>query len=115
MKQRTLFLFTTLFLLLYGAAAQQKIISGIVKDSHSDERLPFISVYFKGTQVGRSTDSAGTFSLFLKDWPSDTLEFTSVGYQPYKLFIDKSKDSIYAVIMMERGKFNEEVVFKIQV
>lgn len=115
MKQKSALFLITLFFLLCGARAQQKIISGIVKDSHSDERLPFISVYFKGTQVGRSTDSAGTFSLFLKDWPSDTLEFTSVGYQPYKLFIDKSKDSIYATIMMERGKYNEEVVFKIKV
>jgi hypothetical protein len=116
MKQKTALFLTCLsfifFLPLFG---QVKIISGIVKDSHSDERIPFASVSFTGSTIGKLTDSAGSFSFYLNDWPGDTLVFTSVGYQPFKFAIDKSKDSIYTIIQMERGTFNEGVTFKIKV
>src|SRR5215204_4693150 len=87
-----------LALLLFFAGtgiAQQKIISGIVKDSHSDERIPFASVSFKKTTIGKLTDSAGHFSFFLNSWPSDTLEITCVGYQPY-FFCDQSFKRFYS-------------------
>lgn len=110
-----MFLFAALFFVIDPALCQQKIISGIVKDSHSDERVPFASVYFSNSTIGKLADSAGTFTFSLNKWPSDTLQITSVGYQPFKFVIDKNKDSIYAVISMERGKFNEGVTFKIKV
>ncbi len=97
------------------AFSQTKIISGTVRDSHSDEPVPFASVYFKGTQTGKLTDSAGNFVLVLNAWPTDTLEFSSVGYQSYKLFIPPSKDSLLVFIKMEPGTFNAAVSVKIKV
>jgi Family of unknown function (DUF5686)/CarboxypepD_reg-like domain len=106
-----------LFFLFFSEAtiAQRKLITGLVKDSHSDERIPFASISFKNTTIGKLSDSAGTFSFYLNNWPSDTLEITCVGYQPYRLFIDKRKDSILAMISMERGSFNEGARVKIKV
>jgi hypothetical protein len=115
MKKNSALLLSFVFFLSANHGSGQKIISGIVKDSHSDERIPFASISFTGTTIGKLTDSAGTFTFILNSWPSDTLEFSSVGYQPFKFFINKTKDSIYAVILMEPGKFNEGVVFKIKV
>jgi hypothetical protein len=40
---------------------------------------------------------------------------TSVGYQPYKLFILKSLDSITVEITMERGTFNEGAKVKTKI
>jgi hypothetical protein len=95
--------------------AQKKIISGVIKDSHSDERVPFASVSFKNSTVGKLSDSSGSFSFYLNSWPSDTLEITCVGYQPFTFFIDKTKDSILINAMMERGTFNEGAKVKVRV
>ncbi len=98
-----------------SAQAQKKIISGTVKDSHSEERIPFASVSFRNSTVGKLTDSSGYFSFYLNNWPSDTLEITCVGYQPFFLVINKNKDSILTAIPMERGTFIEGVKVKVKV
>src|SRR4029453_1923934 len=93
----------TLLTLAFGLHAQKKIIFGRIKDFHSDEAIPFASVYFKGTTTGMLSDSSGAFLFSFNQWPSDTLEITCVGYQPYRLYLDPAKDSITSVIWMERG------------
>ena len=105
-----LFLFVTL-----PALTQKKIIAGFVKDSHSEERIPFASISFKHSTIGKLSDSAGYFAFYLGQWPSDTLEITCVGYQPFYLAINPSSDSITANILMERGTFNEGVRVRVKV
>ncbi|HKC34764.1 MAG TPA: carboxypeptidase-like regulatory domain-containing protein, partial [Chitinophagaceae bacterium] len=94
-KTRNLYIFL-LFLLLPGmpALSQRKILAGVVKDAHSDEPVPFASLQFINSTVGKLSDSSGAFIFNLSQWPSDTLEITCVGYQPYKLFILSSLDSM---------------------
>ena len=94
---------------------QSKFISGVVKDSHSEERVPFASVSFKNSTVGKLTDSSGAFSFYLNKWPSDTLEITCVGYQPFRIQIPLQKDSLQLNIMMERGTFNDGATVRIKV
>jgi hypothetical protein len=98
-----------------SAFSQKKVITGIVKDYNSEERVPFASVYFQNTTVGKLTDSSGSFSFYLDAWPSDTLLITCVGFQPYKLFLPRDKDSFLLEIPMERGTFNEGVRVKTKV
>jgi hypothetical protein len=104
---RKLYFFILLQLPGMLVVSQQKIISGIVKDSHSFEHIPFASVQFMNSSTGKLTDSSGSFAFYLSRWPSDTLLITCVGYQPYKLFIPSSRDSILIEIIMERGTFTE--------
>ncbi len=118
MRRRTIYQLLSILLLqaLAGTAwGQTKIISGIVKDSHSDERIPFASVSFKNSTVGKLTDSAGHFSFYLNNWPSDTLEITCVGYQPFRFALNRGKDSILLQIPLERGTFNEGVRVRVKV
>jgi len=116
MKLPRCFLFFIIVILAaVTAPAQQKIISGVIKDSHSEEAVPFASVSFKNTTIGKLSDSSGSFSFFLTNWPSDTLEITCVGYQPFKYAINKTKDSILLHIEMERGTFNEGAVVKTRI
>jgi hypothetical protein len=93
-------------------ASAQKTIRGIVKDAHSEEPVPFASIQFKGTNIGVVSDTAGRFSFSLPQYPSDTLLFTCVGFQPYQLFIKKDTLDMTVTIPMERGGFNETVIIK---
>src|ERR1700704_3659431 len=102
-------------LIAISVCSQTKILSGIVRDSHSDEHIPFASVSFKNTKAGKLTDSSGSFTFYYTKWPSDTLFITSVGYQPFTYVIDRGKDSITAEIMMERGTFIEGVRVRVKV
>ena len=106
-----------LFLLLPGmfAFSQRKILTGVVKDAHSEEPIPFASLQFINSTFGKLSDSSGSFEFNLAQWPSDTLEITCVGYQPYKLFIPANLDSIRIDIIMERGTFNEGANVKTKV
>ena len=97
------------------AHAQKKTITGTVKDIHSEERVPFASVSFKNTTIGKLTDSAGQFIFILNEWPADTIEITCVGYQPFYFAIQKGKDTILADIRMERGTFNDGVKVRVKV
>ena len=115
-KQYPLLLLFMLFLIAETPlSAQTKIIRGIAQDSHSEERIPFASVSFKNTTIGKLTDSSGTFTFYLNEWPSDTLEITCVGYQPYRYIIDRKKDSIIVTFNMERGTFNDGASVKVKV
>jgi len=110
-----LLLFFTLALVVNQASAQHKRISGTIKDSHSEEPIPFASVSFQQTTIGQLTDSAGGFSFHFDTWPADTLIITCVGYQPFFFPINKNKDSIQANLLLERGTFNEGVKVKAKV
>ena len=101
------------------ASAQNLIIRGVVKDVHSDERIPFASIQFKKSGIGKLTDSVGNFAFALNEWPKgDTLEVTYVGYQDNLFPIDSTvlskaeKNVLDVSIFMERGKYATEVVVK---
>ncbi len=104
--------------LAQSTQAQSKILKGIIKDAHSDERIPFASMKLKGAGTGRLSDSIGAFVFRFDHWPSDTIEITYVGYQDFELAIDsnlikKAKGDVIDIsILMERGKFTSEVVVR---
>ncbi len=106
-----------ILLLLLGSnfALAQKTIRGTVRDSHSEEPVPFASIQFQGTALGTISDSAGNFGLSANAWPSDTLTITRVGFQPYFLVLVPSKNDLTVTIPMDRGTFNENVVVKVKI
>ncbi len=108
----------SLAILSITVSAQTKIIKGVIKDGHSDERIPFASLQFKHAGSGKLTDSAGNFIISLEEWPADTLEITYVGYQDYSIpidsaFIAKAAGNIVELtILLERGKYASEVIVR---
>src|SRR5450631_3372802 len=97
------------FLLPAAALAQNKIIKGYIKDALSDERVPFASISFMNSGIGRLSDSAGNFIFHLAGWPSDTLLVTYVGYKDYKNFIgpdiikNAAGNEVSLIINLDRG------------
>ena len=103
------------FAVVPSGLSQSKILKGIIKDIHSDERIPFASIQFIKSGSGKLADSSGAFVFRLDRWPHDTLEITYVGYQDFKFPIDPTNikgDTLNVVVNMERGKYTAEVIVK---
>ncbi|MVT06832.1 DUF5686 family protein [Chitinophaga tropicalis] len=60
--------------------AQQYRISGVVRDAHSQEIIPFATLQFKGTATGMVSNASGTYLFELNNIPSDTLLVRVMGY-----------------------------------
>jgi hypothetical protein len=108
-------------LLLAGfhpAEGQTKWLKGIITDSHSDERIPFATIRFKKSGMGRLSDSAGAFEFRLNAWPKDTLEISYVGFQNNEIDLDSAwrrsggRDTLTLRISMQRGQYVNEVVVR---
>lgn len=108
-----------LFIFLFPEnSSAQKIITGKIRDRHSDEPVPFASLRLRSSGVGQSADSSGGFSLYVSEKRIDTLDVTSVGYQDYSVPINFSAikgDSLKLLIHMVPGKITGEVVIKSKV
>ena len=97
---------------------QSILLKGTIKDAHSDERIPFASIQLKQTHQGRLSDSAGNFAIRVEDVSLDSLIVTYVGYREYILILDsnllnkQSNGIIRFDILLERGKYTEEVIVK---
>jgi len=61
--------------------AQETVIRGKVTDAGSGDPLPFVNVYFKGTQNGATTDFEGNY-LIRTTQAGDSLLAAYVGYRP---------------------------------
>lgn len=85
-------------------------ITGIVRDSASQETLPNVSIYFKNTSNGTVTDLYGSFSLITKE--SGTLVISMVGYKEkvYKITANGKKRSLKVNLPMEYYGLDEIVV-----
>lgn len=104
------------FLLLCQFSSKaQKSIRGTVKDAHSEEVIPFVSIQFKGTSIGAISDSAGNFAFQLNQWPSDTLEFTRIGFAPFYLTLATDKNNFTVTVPLERGTLDEGVVVRVKI
>src|SRR5699024_10416595 len=62
-------------------------VSGVVTDAQSGEVLPGVNIMVKGTTIGTSTDSDGTFEFMVPSL-QDTLVFSFVGFQAQEVLID---------------------------
>ncbi|MEY3186879.1 MAG: hypothetical protein RL675_703, partial [Bacteroidota bacterium] len=112
--KRSKFLLLLLLVLnnIQPAHAQLKQIIGKIRDSHSEEAIPFASVQFKKSSMGKLSDSSGSFVFNLRNWPSDTLIVSYAGFEDFFLKIDTSLTNINVLIKLERRKSNNEVVVK---
>jgi hypothetical protein len=95
-----------------GVFGQLKELRGYVKDDHSDEPIPFATIGFRGSTVGRLSDSSGRFVFRFSRWPSDTIVITYAGFEETKIPIDTSKSSIDVLIRLQRERKIEGVIVK---
>jgi hypothetical protein len=73
----------------FPISAQYKI-SGIVKDAHTQEVIPFATLQFVGTNTGMVTDADGAYVFDLAAIPADSLLVRVMGYQRTVLFVNRN-------------------------
>ena len=102
-------LFFTVLAVLIGtvAFAQNVTVTGSVKDSSTDEVVPFASIQVKGTMTGASTDADGLFSMTV---PSNgVLVFSSLGYHSVEVPVE-GRTVINVVLTPDTETLNETIV-----
>ncbi|WP_238480290.1 SusC/RagA family TonB-linked outer membrane protein [Mangrovibacterium lignilyticum] len=104
---RSFCLVFALLLFFSGYAQAQKSITGVVTEKSTNEPIPGVSVFVKGTTIGTITDLDGNYAL---EVPADaqTLVFSFVGMTPQELPITGS--TINVSLEEEVSLFDEVVV-----
>jgi hypothetical protein len=94
MKKNLLYFFILVFILPMSAKAQFETFKdsvvqlyGLVMTADSLQGLPAVSVVVKGQNRGTITNDRGVFSIVVLK--GDQVEFTSVGYKPVTVSIEK--------------------------
>ena len=108
MKKAKLFLSVLFSLLAVGTFAQNKTVSGSVKDASTGEGVPFASVVVKGSATnGTSSDVNGAFSI---NAPANgTLVISAIGYETQEVAI-QSRTSIEVVLKVDTEFLEETVI-----
>jgi hypothetical protein len=104
---KTIFYLLLLNFIAVQVFAQSNIITGKITDRFG-EKVPSVSVVIKETGEGTTSDNDGRFRLTTKRPTPLTLEFTSVGFQAYKIRVT-SADEI-SVTLQGESMIGQEVV-----
>ncbi|SHN21390.1 SusC/RagA family TonB-linked outer membrane protein [Mucilaginibacter sp. OK098] len=110
MKLRNLLKLSCLLLLCFfvlPAMAQNKTITGKVTDSKDGSAMPGVSVGVKGTTIGITTDTNGSFSLSVPA-SATTLVFSFIGYD--KQEVDITGKSTANISMISTSTSLNEVI-----
>lgn len=105
------FIGVLLFLILVTLLQAQTItVTGLVKDAHNEEPVPFASVELKAAKRGTVTDSSGLFTITLEPSQQDSLLVTYVGYRRKAIAVAAFKDNQHLVINIERAEGQTAIV-----
>ena len=110
MGKKIVFLLASLFT-VWIANGQNTIIKGVVTDSITGERLPYVSLIFKGTTIGTATDGDGNFS-FSALTDVKNLEVSYLGYDRKEVKVIPGKTNNLKIKLAPNGITLNEVVVK---
>ena len=92
------------------AAAQEATpqkVTGRVTDLDTNDGMPGVSVYIKGTQTGSTTDVNGNYDISVPK--GSTLVFTMVGYEKQEILIE-NQTTINIALKVSVTSLDEVVV-----
>jgi hypothetical protein len=103
-------LFTlTIILTALIASAQDIVIIGQVLSADNSQPLEAANVWFKGTNIGCSTNEEGFFMLRSAE-PQRTLIASVVGYKQRQIKLDYGKDQMIHIYLREDVSLLDEVI-----
>ena len=89
--------------------AQDIVIIGQVMSAVDGEPLEAANVWFKGTDLGTTTNKDGFFML-RSPIPQEKLEISVVGYKRRSIKLDKGKDQVLQIYLREDVNLLDEVL-----
>ena len=107
----SLFFVLGLILPVKVSAQQQTTIRGVVRDSVTQEPIPYVSMFLKGSQMGVMADENGKFDLTVKVNFLNAV-FSSLGYKDKNVFVKKGSDNELIVDMVPSDYRIKEVVIR---
>lgn len=111
MGKRIIFMWLCLTVGVGMAFGQHTIVKGIVTDSVTGEALPSVTIVFKGTNIGTTTDIDGHFSLSTCT-PGKVLEVVYMGYDTQHLKVVPGRTNHFKIRMRESEIALHEVTVK---
>ncbi len=117
LKHSIAFLF--LFVFCVGVLAQQNdeqvtIVNGKIIDKRNKEPLPFVTVTFKGTRIGVTSDFEGNFKL-KTSLKVDSIKVSYVGYKTYYKRINYGQSQNVTIEMIEANSELKAVTVRVGV
>ncbi len=109
-KLFVLFLFA-LTMPLLGFTQEETIVTGKIQDKKNKEALPFVSIGFKGTRFGTTTDFEGNFKMKTTT-PVDSIVVTYIGYKKYTKKIKQGQTQNILIELNENTSELREVTIK---
>lgn len=107
---RNVFASLLMLLFAFGLHAQDRKVTGTVKEQSSNIGLPSVTVSIKGQKKGGAlTDAQGNFSISVPSGGT-TLVFTIVGYATKEVPVDGSTGSIDVTLTQQSTELNAVVV-----
>ena len=103
--------YVIMFLLCLHASAQQTVVTGHVFEKGKNESLPFVSVGFKGTTIGMTTDFEGNFKLATSQ-PVDSLVISFVGYKTVVKKVKQGQSQYFEIALEEQVSVMKEVTIR---
>lgn len=89
-------LFLSVLLIIFvelSLNAQLRIVRGTVRDINTNERIPFASLRFTGTNTGTVTNASGEYTFSVPRYPSDSLTVNTLGFEVMTLPVNLALDS----------------------
>ena len=107
---RYIYLIFILFVTYTSFASAQYKLHGIVKDSVTNETLPFAAVVIEGTTTGNSTNLDGEFTL--NSAPANAVLVVSyTGYFPKRVVVDPAnRENIEVKLSSSMNELDEIVI-----
>ena len=102
-------LFISLFIAFTAFAQQETVIKGRVTERGKPESLPFVSIYFKGTQKGTSSDFEGNFTLKTSSHV-DSIVFSYIGYKTLTRKVQTGKTQMLNIELVPDSKVFQDVI-----
>ncbi|WP_044206444.1 TonB-dependent receptor [Flammeovirga sp. OC4] len=101
-----LLLMLTLIFFGFEAIAQDRIVSGTVKDE-AGAPLPGVNIKIKGTSTGTITNFDGQFKLAVDD-PATSIIFSFMGFEPQEMVVGQNKS--FNITLVESTELLSEIV-----
>src|ERR1700685_2384521 len=106
--RKLLFFLSCMFLLIGGASAQNRVVTGKVTDAGGNP-IPSASVVIKGTKRGTNTGQDGSFKLNVPP-SARTLVVSSIGFAGMEVSIDGISDVPVQLVAAARNDLQDVVV-----